>query len=726
MQRLFEQKIKSIGVYVQKHKKLNVICLMMLVFVSYLLYGLQFNGPVFLSDEIGYLNKAIALSGGSIDAATSWQGGYSFLILPAFWLFSDPLMEWRAVLAINALMWAISAGLLVYVIKMIFPKKKDLTILSVVVLSLIYPGFISISGYAFASSGFVFVLMLALTALMKSGLNNLKYLSISSLLVGFLFWIHPIGATLVVATILILGIKSFVEKKYLKYILPITILIVTPLLYYFFIRPWFNDIMTPGEMSVFNHYDELSTDIISGVGRSSFWLEVPIFFLGQISYILISTFGMAAFCVDWLIRDYKKSKKQKFIDIINDTPRVAIAMIIFSIIVSAVIAAICFASNQDPSRADHWIYGRYSEMLILPVIAVGLLSEWRLKTVFYSIGTVFISGIILLIYTNSGNTLFDSLGRVNIQSFWPLLLTKNVNYLIWFVVGCAGILMIGLIGKKIENRRWLLLFVIPLMILTINDHNSWHIYRQNSSGLSEYYDLGNIISENYKKSSCMGLDPRDDDRNQRYRFYAFYLHRFEVVRMQPKEWLENCDGPYLTYDIGFVEDNSEVKPVAKESRSGLYVLMRKKDISSIDWPMSNRFIYYGDSRYGGCTIKGCLKWDFASKDLDITEVGEYTDNALKTTGRAGYLLYGPSVQLGNGKYHIKINGSFRNTDFDTRLTVTSNKGSKIYVSGVFDPETNNYDYIFKISKEVQDLEIRLFVTTDADISLYSYEVIRDL
>lgn len=723
----YKSKIILLFKRIQSGKKSNVViaaCLMIAVFVSYFVYGLQFQGPMYMSDEIGYLTKAIALSGGNIDAATSWQGGYSFFILPAFWLFNDPVMEWRAVLFINAAMWALSAGLLFYALKRFLPKKSDLEVSLAVILSFVYPAFISISGYAFATSGFVFVLMLALAALAKSDFKNTSFLSVFALLVGYLYWIHPIGATVVAAAAILFVVKGIIEKHYVKYALLTIIMIALPLLYFFFVRPWFNDIMTPDGMSIFNHYNDLNTDITSGFERTSFWVEIPIFFIGQVSYVLISTFGLVALCIGWAANSLLKTKKNWLKNIIDNTYMSSITIVLLAMVFSMVIGAVCFASNLDPSRVDQWIYGRYSEMLILPLIAFGFLSEWKSRTVFISAGTVLSSGIILSLYTNSGNTILESIGRVNIQSFWPMLVMKQVNYLIWFIIGCVGIISVGMVGRKKENKNWALLFILPIMVLTINDYSSWHIDRQANSGLAEYYSLGNIISKIYKYKTCVGLDPQADDRNQRYRFYSFYLHRFEVARMEQEDWLKSCDGPYLTYDIGFIKNMSDIKPVAKESRSGLYVLMRRKDIKSVSWPMSNRLVYYGDSRYGGCGIKSCLSWNASSNDTNLTEVGQYVDGTLTTTGQSGYLLYGPGVRLSNGLYHVKVSGSFRKTDFETRLTVTSDGGEKIYLSGGFDPETNNYDYVFKISKEVDDLEVRLYVTSDADVSLYSYDVVR--
>ena len=177
--------VSSLDKKIQNNKKYRaflVAGLMFLVFVGYSLYGLQFHSPAVLSDEGGYLTKALALSGTKVDAASSWQGGYPILISPIFRLFSDPNIEWKLVLEANAVMWTISAALLFYVLRRFFPKKSDLTIALAVAVSLIFPGCVSMTALAYATSAFVMVLMMALAALIKSKFELNWHLVIFALL----------------------------------------------------------------------------------------------------------------------------------------------------------------------------------------------------------------------------------------------------------------------------------------------------------------------------------------------------------------------------------------------------------------------------------------------------------------------------------------------------------------------------------------------------------------
>lgn len=715
--------IGKIDKYIQGHGKARVLLavgLIVVVFVVYLLFGMQFSGPAYLSDEIGYLTKALALSGHSVDAASSWQGGYSFMILPAFWFFHDPISEWRAVLALNAVMWSISAGLLFYVLKRLYSKKSDLTLASVALLTLAYPAFISMSGYAFVTSGFVLVLMLAIASLVKSKLENQLLLIVSSLLFGYLYWIHPMGLVVVVSVILLFVSRAIYFKKIKKYIPGIVLLIILPSLYFLLVRPWLNDIMTPVGLSVFNHYNELATDIFSQIVTWPFWTKFVAYFLGQISYLLISTFGLIAYVTYDLFSGNEKGLVNKFKGILDDIPKFVSASLLVSVIGIAVLGAMCFASNTNLTKPDRWIYGRYTEMVILPLIAMALLSKWKFRISLKAVAVVLIAGLLLLVMVNEGNTDYDYIGMVNLQSFWPLVFIRDMNYFVWFVLGGFGILLVGLIGSDEKNKKWLLLMTLPLMVLIINVQTESHASMLKGRG--DYLELVNIIDKTYDNGTCLGFDVDIRDGNQRFGFYSYYLQKFHVTRMEPGYWLKNCNGPYMTYNIDHFSDKSDIRVIAKESRSGLYVLMRADDIKSIIWPVSNRFIFYGDSRYEGCAIKGCLDWSASSGNADSTQVGIYQNGTLVTSGRAGYLLYGPKVYLGNGLYRLTINGNFRKLDDNTILTVVSCDGTKTYLTAVFDEGSTNNNYAFKLTAPVDDLEVRLYVSEDADIGINSYNV----
>jgi hypothetical protein len=90
---------------------------------AYLAVSWQTSGPAYLRDEIGYLANAAFLTNHRIDAASSYHGGYSLLITPAF-LFSDPWLVWKAVLTINAMLWAANFAMLYGILRRVLPHAQ--------------------------------------------------------------------------------------------------------------------------------------------------------------------------------------------------------------------------------------------------------------------------------------------------------------------------------------------------------------------------------------------------------------------------------------------------------------------------------------------------------------------------------------------------------------------------------------------------------------------------
>jgi hypothetical protein len=170
---------------------------------------------------------------------------------------------------------------------------------------------------------------------------------------------------------------------------------------------------------------------------------------------------------------------------------------------------------------------------------------------------------------------------------------------------------------------------------------------------------------------------------------------------------------------------NNVKVVAQELTSGLYIVMREKDINpSIGNLYADmRFVkYFIDTSHPGCKVKGCMDWSASSGGLSFTEIGEYQNGVLRTTGREGYLFIGPKVSVNSeGIYRIKMKADFRKLDSTSRLKIVSNNGKIIHRLAVLSQDPNNHDYIFQLDKPVSDLQIMIYVGKDADISLNSYE-----
>jgi hypothetical protein len=722
------KKIKRFNDCNEKNKKYILFLAFLLslfIFIIYLLINIRYHAPVTLSDEAGYLTKAMALSGIKVDAASSYFGGYSLMILPAFLLSHDPSTQWSIVMILNSLMWAISAGLLFLMLKKYFPKKSSLVVATVTALTLLYPGFISISSYSLATSGFVLILMLALTVLIKSDFRNPRYLLLFSLLAGYLFWVHPLGLVFVAVSIICLIARAILCEGFKKYLPSILLMVFMTTVYLIAIHPWFNNIMTPIGLSIRNHYNDFYVNIFLRASNVSYFIYAFTFFIGQISFLLVATFGVVVFCVDWLFGGRKRRFYDNLLTMIkNETLNLVLLMVVLSIIITAVVEALYFPADLLPFRFAQWVYGRYVEMFLMPVIGVGLLSKWRLKPILWACVFAIFTGIIFTLVINKSNTTFYYVWEASICTFWPLVVFLGSNYLFWFVAGSIGMIYVAYTGTK--NQKWLGLLVSPLLIFSLIHQSNIHLvdyYAQHGREI-----ISRVIGDNYKPGSCVGFDERVSSYTgvlQYYSYFTFRLSNYKTMRMLPGEWAKKCDGPFLTYNTDFIKDTKGAKIIVQDKATNIFLVTRQNDISlSYKMPIDRGSLKYFTipDEPIGCKINSYPNWNALVNDPSVTQVGGYVDGRLNTKNREGYLLIAPKTLICKGVYDIKFNLDIKKQDLDSRLKITSRNASLNHLIVYFDNYPNKREFAFQLGEDTSDLQIMIYVGQDAQMSLSSYSI----
>jgi hypothetical protein len=559
-------RIRAFETFGETHPTFFPILIAILVFIIYFSINIGITGPQYLSDEIGYLAKASTLTGNVVHASSSWNGGYSILISPAFLFFPNPYVEWQAVLIINALLWAGSALLLYYVLRSLYKKTRAPFIAFATLASFAYPAFGVMSGYAFATTGFVFIFMALLAALIKSQFKKPMWLVITALLSGYLFWIHPIGSIAVILIMALFIAKAIRDKAPLFSLYGFIPLVIAGI-YEFIVKTAFDTVMSAGG-TVNTHYETTLTTIVSSFTTAHFFLNALLLIVGLVLYICITTFGIAIYAAVPSIKKYFQDRTA-WKSLLIDPAQAAIALIILSVI-GAILATAISTAGTPQLRADQWIYGRYTEMFLLPLIGMGLLSLWRLRSGLILAAITLAGGILFKIFTNTTNTALSSINEVNIQAFWPLVFLRHseANYFIWFSLGAIGISIVALLGTP--KRKLGLLILLPLLALTVIVNMGWH--RGLLSTYSAPSGLYQVVTNNYPAKTCIGYTI-GFDTDERITLYSFYLHVYDLRPMNYGTWLHgNCSGPYLTYALP--TNLSGVTVIGRETMSGLYMLVR--------------------------------------------------------------------------------------------------------------------------------------------------------
>lgn len=710
---------------IQKNKKWRIIAvlgLMVLVFFGYFLYSLSIEGPVTISDELGYLTKALALSGIFTDTASSYYGGYSLLLLPAFVISHDPDFQWRLVMLINALMWSLSSGLLYYVIKKLLPSKSCLTICAICLISMVYPGFVVMGSFSYATSGFVLILMLSVACLLKSGFRHNIFLYGHSLLVGYLFWVHPLGLVYVFVSIIILALKILSKRNWMN-ILPLALSIAFAIFYYSVVHPWFNHVMTPTGLETRNHYNEFWQNIPSLIFTIDYWLHAVLMFFGQMSFLLISTFGMFAYCIGWLMEGFGKGLQRWLNGLRNDNGKIIMLMMLATIIIVALVEALYFPANTYPYRLSELMYGRYVEMYALFIIAFGLTLGWKRKPAIYSCYIVIITAICLSIFINDENTIqyFPWTLDRNMASLWPVGFFKSTNILGWFAVGCLGILTVNYFRK---TRARLLIVIIPVLVYSSVFYTYYHVGSFSPEARRKV--MIEIVNHNYP-SGCVGVDENYFEKHGVLSFssFAFRMRNHTLVRMSPRNWLEKCQGPFLTYDSSIYRNHKDITTVAMDNASGLRLLMRKDkvDMDFVPTKIDNMFYIGWKEKPAEVVIGKFFSWSADRGNPCDTEVGECKGGYLRTTNNEGNLLVGPKTNFDRaGKYRLRFDALYAAVDDRTMIKVLSNNGEEVHLLLQLSKLSNSKDCIFQLINPVDDLQVIMYVGEDSVIQIGSYVI----
>jgi hypothetical protein len=515
-----------------------------LVLVGFFIASQGIGGPAYMSDEVGYLDKAATLAGSAVHLSTSWFAGYSILISPAFLVSSNPHVEWAIILALNALMWAGSAALLQYVLRRTHPRASRRAVTLASFGAMLYPSWVSMSGYAFATSGFVLVFMACLATLIKSRLTSRRWLAIAALLAGYLCWVHPLGFLLVAAVVVLLALQGWLQRRWSLGLLAIVGALIG-LCYPVLVRSWFSSRMS-GSVTNDSHYtDGASSGLLHAAGSLHYWLQVGELLVGLAFFAVVATFGLIVYAsLPTLQRVWQARRVWHRL---ASSPRAVALVLPIPLVIGVIVVTAVTSATSSQLRMDQWVYGRYTDMYLLPLIGYGLLKQWRPMQAWRMGAFILLSGCLLSIVANSQNTLFSFDNKVNIQGLWPMQLASLVHanwYWVWGVLGAAGVIVCGYLGTA-RLKRFLPILALPVL-LTCTGNYVYHltIVRQHAS-VSSLYDY---IKAQYAKTDCIGFTP-DPDSNERFNLYSYYLHGYNIQKMTVQQWQQQgCEGPYLTYD----------------------------------------------------------------------------------------------------------------------------------------------------------------------------------
>jgi hypothetical protein len=362
------------------------------LFAGRLLLSLIRTGPVVVADEVGYLTNARVLAGGvsgQLQDAPFYRGGYSLLIAPLIRLDGDPQTSYRLVLALNALLAASLVPLLYLLLVRSFRAEPRVAFWAALAASL-YPSITLFSQVALSENlllplTVVWLLCCGELAGTRRGRHSVGWALAAGAAAAYLYAVH--GRMIVAAALTILGLALGAGAGRLSRLTAAAGVAVTMaglgaarLLDDFLVTHNYGG-HRPDEVG-----QRLSTLGDIG-GIASFARNL----VGQSWYLLVATLGVLAWVALSASREGIRRSAER-----GAAAAVVLVLMVCTLAGLLVLSALSF---PDIDRADMLIYGRYTEILVPPLLAVALTrlprrhSGYLRPLVLVALGTLLVAGL---------------------------------------------------------------------------------------------------------------------------------------------------------------------------------------------------------------------------------------------------------------------------------------------------------------------------------------------
>lgn len=424
----------------RKEKKTDLIAegILFLLFALFFLYlGKDSKFPIVYPDEAGYIGWARILSG-NIGDGLHYYPGYSILAAPFFFFSDDITLVYPLMIRLNACLGALIPVFLYCLSKEWCKPSAVLKRFFLSAAASLYPAVTSYIRLAWCET-LLLVLLLGMALCIVSLEKNRKSPGMWVLL-GFLgIWAsltHPRGVMFCLGALVTAAVLFRDKKKLLAGCGMICVCIIGAGVFF---------VLSDSSHVGASHVTDQLLHLLTAKGMFAFLTTL----LSHFSYLLFSTYGMAAVGIYYGISSLKKREGGAVLWIFT------LASFFFLWCLSAL-----YMYHHE--RPDHILYGRYSEVIV-PLLLLGVFSRWSKKKVpvwiwILSLLAVTVTGI--LYGTETAN--LDSWIIHCTGLFFSRLILHSFRY--WWAAGLfAGFaILFLLIGKKQKNCTILCMFAMFL------------------------------------------------------------------------------------------------------------------------------------------------------------------------------------------------------------------------------------------------------------------------
>lgn len=361
-------------------------CLFFLLFF-FIIFGIfQYSihrifGMSYYPDEFGYWTSAAHFLGydwGEVTALGSYYSfGYSFILTPILKVFADSVTAYRAAIAVNMFMQAMTVFLLVGILERIVPDMREDEYILAAGCALFYPVWLFYAQVTLAE-GLLFCLYAAVVYVMTVTLEKIKLgrLFLLMVLIVYLCAVHMRTIGVAAAAVVVLLCWIMKEPAYRKKILIgmgsliavgiLGLVIKTKVIDTVYAR---TDQATLAINDISGQMERILA-ICSWEGMERFLCGCA----GKIYYLGMASFGLVYYALAYLGGQtwnlWKKIFRRQKTDILEWSSFFLILSFAGQFIVTAVYM-------HYPRRVDEVMYGRYNDYLLPVFIGIGILMAVR-------------------------------------------------------------------------------------------------------------------------------------------------------------------------------------------------------------------------------------------------------------------------------------------------------------------------------------------------------------
>lgn len=490
----------------KKNKAAVYLVLLMLLCFCLCQYGLQrIFGFSLFPDEFGYWAPSAKLLGWDWSETTSlgsyYSFGYSLILAPILYFVKDSIIAYRIAVVINMVLMCVGLVLLFKMLQKLFPEMEKEKAVLISGIAVLYPPWIFYIQMTMTEALLLFLYILVCYLFLCFFENPRAFTAIMlAAALVYIYFVHmrSIGMIAAGGIILLLWSVANKERKCRRNAALVLFLLLIFLIIGLGIKNGLIDRLYHAASDEVIQYNDYSGQwgklkyLLSPDGMNKFITGS----IGKILYIGLASYGLAYWGIYYVLKKCRSLLRAIKFKVLNREELFWLFLLMSSVaqFMITVIYTI-WSSDGGNDRLDLFVHGRYSELIVPVLMAVGIKQAFDSKRLWPGTGimigcTAAFTGIVNMVVSSSTS------GMTNVHGYFMIGMSylvkeegfKPITFL-WkaWLFGVCLMVIIGLVITMCKKRQmeWFLTTVIFLQIVLGLQAGEHYVYIGNSYGYGD-------------------------------------------------------------------------------------------------------------------------------------------------------------------------------------------------------------------------------------------------